>query len=62
MQPDGGFLKPKHLHEAGFYTSKIQVVFGTYSDWFYCLVTQQDESSRYSKLFFLSLQMGEEIL
>jgi hypothetical protein len=25
-------------------------------------VTQQDESSRYSKLFFLSLQMGEEIL
>ena len=54
MQPVGGLLKPKHVHAAGFYTGKIEVVFGRYSDWLYCLVTQQGESPWYSKLFFLS--------
>ena len=43
MQPGGGLLKPKHVHAAGFYTSEIQVVFSRYSEWFYCLLTQQDE-------------------
>jgi hypothetical protein len=32
MQPGGGLLKPKHVHAAGFYTSKIEAVFGRNSD------------------------------
>ena len=38
-QPGGGLLKPKHVHAAGFCTSKIQVMFSRYSGWFDCLVT-----------------------